>query len=209
MFPILLNMHGRLGVVVGGGPVGRRKARALLDAGAAVRLVCREPQPADFAHANLEWRQADYHPDHLTGAALVFAAATSEANRRVVADARARGVWVNAADRPEDGDFALPAVLRRGEFVVAVATGGAGPAFARAVRDSLEPLFDDAFGDWVALLAELRPEVLAAVPDPAVRRELLARLGQREWIERLRRDGPDAVRAAVRAEVAAARGDPI
>src|SRR5947199_174915 len=76
MFPVMLNLRGRLGVVIGGGPVGRRKANALLDAGSTVRLVCLAP-PALPLRACLEWRTEPYRPDHLDGAALVFAAACS------------------------------------------------------------------------------------------------------------------------------------
>ena len=56
-------------------------------------------------------------------------------------EARGRGVPVNVADRPADGDFALPSTLRRGGLQVAVSTGGASPTLARRVRDSLEELF--------------------------------------------------------------------
>ena len=45
------------------------------------------------------------------------------------------------ADRPADGDFALPSVLRRGGLQVAVSTGGASPTLARRVRDGLEASF--------------------------------------------------------------------
>jgi siroheme synthase-like protein len=198
MFPLLLNLTGRLCVVIGGGSVGQRKASALLAAGARVRLVCLEPPSESMTDARLEWLQEAYEPRHLDDACLIFAAATPEVNTRVVQDAHARGLWVNRADEPDEGDFILPAVLRRGDVTVAVGTGGASPSLAQTIRDHLEPQFDDALTAWAALLAELRPEVLRRVADSERRRELFAALGQWEWLEHLRREGVDATRSAMR-----------
>jgi siroheme synthase-like protein len=201
MFPLVLDLTARLALVVGGGPVGRRKARALRAAGARVRLVCLEERPAEEADLALEWRTEPYQPVHLEGAVLALAAGPPEVNARVVADARARGVWVNAASGPVAGDVLLPAVVRRGDFVLAVSTAGAAPGLARAVRRRLEQEFDEAFGTWVALLAELRPLVRQRVADPSRRRALFERLCQWEWLDRLRAEGLAPIREALRAEV--------
>lgn len=195
MFPVCLDLSGRLVVVIGGGPVGLRKAEAALRAGALVRLVCLEPRPSNLTDPRLSWIVAPYEPEHLEGAALVFAAGPPEISARVCADARQRGTWVNAASGPEPGDFHLPATIRRGELLVAVSTGGAAPGLARQVRDRLAEHLDDALTDWIALLAELRPLIRERVPQEEARRALFAELAGWGWLDRVRSQGSEAVRA--------------
>lgn len=202
--PLFLNPAGRLCLVVGGGPVGLRKARAVLDAGAAVRLVCREPPPAQLPD-RLTWLTQEYRPDHLDGVSLAFAAATPIVNRRVVADARARRVWVNSATEPEAGDFVLPAVARKGRVELVVGSGGASPAAAAHIRDLLAGQLDDAVAAWLDLLADLRDEVRARVPE-ARRATLLRRLADPEWLHLIRQEGPEAVGRAMRELVATEAG---
>jgi precorrin-2 dehydrogenase/sirohydrochlorin ferrochelatase len=201
MYPLFLNMRNRLAVVVGGGEVGRRKARALFDAGARVRLICLEPSTADGTTGRLEWLVEPYRDAHLDGASLAIAAATPAVNRAVIADAKRRGVWVNAAGEPEASDFVLPAMIRHGDFVLAVGTGGAAPNLAQRVREQLELAFDKAFGDWVDLLSELRPRVRDNFPDPARRAAVYQALCDWAWLEQIRESGIDAVRLEMYASI--------
>jgi precorrin-2 dehydrogenase/sirohydrochlorin ferrochelatase len=210
MFPVFLKLNGRRVVVVGGGSVGRRKALAALAAGAAVRVIDPAPRPADLTDPRLEWLPQPYRPDHLAGAALVFAAATPAVNASVVADATARGIWVNTASDPAAGDFTLPASFAVGGLAVAVGTGGAAPALARRVRDRLTGQFDPAYADWVAVLGRVRALVLDAIGDEPTRRDWLDRFADWPWLERIRRDGPEAAFAAMAEEVRrAAPPDPV
>jgi precorrin-2 dehydrogenase/sirohydrochlorin ferrochelatase len=139
-----------------------------------------------------------YRIEHLDGASLVFAAATPEVNAHVVADARARRIWVNSADDPESGDFFTPAIVRRGELVIAVGTGGAAPGAARLVRDMLDSQFDEAWAIWLEIQRELRPIILQTVGDRDRRRALFDRLADSMWLPQIRVQGRDAVRAAMR-----------
>jgi siroheme synthase-like protein len=208
MFPLFLDLRDCLCLVVGGGAVGRRKGLALLDAGARVRLVCPEAPSGEPAHARLERLVEPYRPAHLDGVRLAVAAATAEVNRQVVSDARSRGIWVNSATDPDRGDVFFPATLTRGDLTLAVSTGGHAPALARQIRDRLAEQFDDTFALWLALLAELRPLIRERVPARR-RRVLLEQLCDWGWLERLRREGVEVVRAAMYAAVEAlAQGPP-
>jgi precorrin-2 dehydrogenase/sirohydrochlorin ferrochelatase len=194
MFGVFLELRGKRVVVIGGGPVGRRKARAAMAAGARVLVVSLDETPRDL-EVGIEWAQEPYRPEHLDGTALVFAATNSPTlNAEIANDARVRGIWVNLADAPSEGDFHVPALLRHGDFVIAVSTGGAAPSVAATVRDRLAQEYDAAWGEWVALLAEMRQECKGSPQ----KRELLTKLADVNWVERIRSEGMEAVRVAMR-----------
>lgn len=194
-YPIELDLTGRLAVVVGLGAVGLRKASRLVEAGA--RVVGVDPG-AIKAGPGVEWRAEPYQAGHLAGASLAFGAAPAEVNRRVVADARGLGIWVNSASEPGSGDFALPATWREGPLTLTVSTSGASPALASALRDRAAAALGPAAGGLAALLAELRPEVLARVADPGDRRRALAEAADPRWLDLYLAEGAGAARRALR-----------
>ena len=171
-YPVFLDLADRPCLVVGGGPVAERKVESLLAVGARVTVVSPTMTArlgAWCGEGRIEHRARAYRADDLAGAQLAFVA-TDEAGvtEAVAADGRGRGVWVNAADEPARCDFILPAVIRRGPLVVAVSTGGASPAAARAIREELEGYLGERHATLVELAAEaragLRAESLTASP---------------------------------------------
>ena len=152
LYPIFLNLDGKRCVVVGGGAVANRKARKLLQARAEVVAISPEVKP-ELESVATEVRRRPYREGDLEGASLVFAATNlREVNAAVAREARGRGIPVNVADEPSEGDFALPSVLRRGQLQVAVSTGGASPTLARRVRYELESAFGS---EWAGVVEEL------------------------------------------------------
>jgi siroheme synthase-like protein len=141
-YPVFLDLADRPCVVVGGGPVAEGKVAGLLAAGARVTVVSptvTAPLAGWAAEGRVTHRARAYRAEDLDGQQVAFVATDDAAvTRAVAAEGRARGIWVNAADEPARCDFILPAVIRRGRLVVAVSTGGASPAAARAIREELE-----------------------------------------------------------------------
>jgi cobalt-precorrin 5A hydrolase / precorrin-3B C17-methyltransferase len=137
-------------LVVGGGVVAERKVRGLLAAGAAVRLISPDMTPtlrAWAAAGRIVWEQRAYQPGDVQrgGWVLVFAATSERAvNQQVAHESEQAGLLCNSADAPAEGNFHVPASYRGNGLVVAVSTGGASPARAAQVRDSIaEWLHDD------------------------------------------------------------------
>ena len=164
-YPVLLDLAGRRCVMVGGGIIAGRRVDGLLTAGARVTVISprlTRTLAALAAEGRIDHEAREYRDGDLDGADLAFVATDAgEVNAAVARDARARGIWINAADDPARCTFILPALVRRGDLTVAVATGGSSPALARAIREELETYLTDDYATLAAIAAEARREVRA------------------------------------------------
>jgi siroheme synthase-like protein len=165
-YPVLLDLAGRRCVMVGGGIVAQRRVEGLLAAGARVTVISprlTRALAALTAEGRFDHEAREYREGDLTGADLAFVATDSgEVNAAAAREAGERGVWINAADDPARCTFILPALVRRGDLTVAVATGGSSPALARAIREELETYLTDDYATLASIAAEARREVRAA-----------------------------------------------
>jgi len=203
LYPVFLDLSGRMVVVVGGGAVATDRTARLAACGARVRLVSPEVLPA-LGEMVSDGRIAEHHArgyedGDLDGAVLVIAATDdADVNRRVRDDARAMGAEVNVADDPAGSTAVIPAVVRQGDLALAITTGGASPVLARRIREDLQQHFGPGWAGLIDLLAETRDELIATYPDIAGRRAAVEALLDAGIIEQVAADGPDACRARVR-----------
>jgi siroheme synthase-like protein len=163
-FPIALHGERVTAVIVGGGAVGTRKALALADAGAQVRVVSpsvsRELEDAERA-GRVKIDRESYRASRLDGATLVVAATDDRAiNATIAVDARSRGILVNLADSPDEGNFHTMALHRSGDVTIAVSAGGVPGAAAR-IRDAIAERFDQRYEHAISALRGLRARLLA------------------------------------------------
>jgi precorrin-2 dehydrogenase/sirohydrochlorin ferrochelatase len=176
-YPILLQLKDRLCVVIGGGPVAIRKARGLREAGARVRLVASELAVPAGELADVEVVIRPFRAGDLLGAFVAFAATDDRlVNAAVVREARQRGVLVGVVDVPDEGDFTLPALLRRGNLTVSVATAGDSPALAVLLRDRLADQLGPEWATVLEIAAALRQKRLTLQGKTEYNQPILRRL---------------------------------
>ncbi|QZX98414.1 precorrin-2 dehydrogenase/sirohydrochlorin ferrochelatase family protein [Halobaculum rubrum] len=177
MIPLLHDFGGETVLVVGGGPVGARKARSFAR---EARTVVVSPAFADRDFGDAEMVRASPAAEEVAdwvdrvSPALVVAATNDDAvNEAAERAAREAGALVNRADRSggrDAGSVVVPATVRDGSVVAAVATGGAAPALSKELRRRLESEIEGA-GPMADLLAEIRADLKAADVPPTDRRE--------------------------------------
>jgi uroporphyrin-III C-methyltransferase/precorrin-2 dehydrogenase/sirohydrochlorin ferrochelatase len=148
--PIFLRLAGRPVILLGDGEMAAAKRRLLERAGA---VVVAEDGDAQLAIVAIE--------DETEALATI-------------ARLGARGVLVNAVDRPDVCDFTLPAIIDRDPVLVAIGTDGASAGLAAALRQRLETLLPARLGKLALALQAARAELRKRWPDPAERRRMLA-----------------------------------
>src|SRR4029077_16016353 len=108
-------------------------------------------------------RERAFAATDLDGAWLAFTATDDPSVNAAVADAAAdRRIWVNSADDPANCSFTLMSVIRRGDLVVTIGTGGRSPALAAQLRRRLEEEIGPEYETLLDLLAEAREALRGA-----------------------------------------------
>jgi siroheme synthase-like protein len=181
-YPLFFRLAGKLCVVVGGGRVAERKARALLAAGARVRLISPKNTiglSGLHRQGRIELVARQYREGDLEGAALVFAATDNgEVNRQVQEESRRLAVPLNAADSPEMCDFIVPSLIRKGPVLIAISTSGLLPLLSKKLRAEITKNLTPRYTAYARRVGAFRKYLLQNVDNIRLRREIMKRVSR-------------------------------
>lgn len=179
-YPVCLDIKDRRCLVVGGGQVGTRKVRTLLDCGARVSVV--SPKATETltelaARGQIALSLRDYRSDDQNGAFLVIGATNDASlNQRIHEDAETAGRLCNIADQPQRCNFIVPSVIQQGDLQLTISTSGKSPAFARHLRRQLQAQFGPEYGLFLELMGAIRQRLLAQAHAPEAHKQVFERL---------------------------------
>ena len=196
-FPVFLDLKNRKCVVVGGGRVAERKIQNLRKAGATVTVVSPRLTPALERlkeTKGIEHRRRAYKTGDLKAAFLAVAATDHRpTNEKVFREASARRIPVNAVDDPVHCTFIVPAVISRGDILIAISTGGRSPALAKALRKKLEREVGGEYASLLKLIGAVRKSILPLGWGPMKNQKIYRRLLQEDVLDLLRRGNHKAL----------------
>lgn len=171
-YPVFLDLKGKRCVIFGGGALAESKIAKLRDSGAKITVVSPQVTPGIEAAAQqgeLDWQAREYQGGDLAGAFLGIAATNVRSvNQLIYQEAEDLSVLLNVVDEPSQCTFIAPSIVNRGPVTVAISTGGASPALARKLRESIGAGQALEWADLAGVLSKARKHVKkqGAVIDP-------------------------------------------
>jgi precorrin-2 dehydrogenase/sirohydrochlorin ferrochelatase len=189
-YPINLDVQNRECLVVGGGGVGERKVKTLLECGALVTVVTTDATQALQTLASergISLKTREYEPSDMEGKFLVIGATDNEeVNETISKDAAERGLLCNIADRPAACNFVLPAIARQGDLLIAISTSNKSPAVARRIRQNLEKEFGPEYALLLNLMGAIRHKLLSESKSPEAHKKVFEQLLDDGLLEMIR-----------------------
>ncbi|MFC0239590.1 siroheme synthase CysG [Rhodopseudomonas telluris] len=179
--PVFLDLAAGPVILVGAGEMARAKLRLLLSAGATIRWYAVDGDRdlsglSEADRARISFADGDPLEADLGGAIALLCAGAGDLAAPLAARAREVGVPVNVMDELSHSTFIFPAIVDRGDVVVAVGTGGSSPVVARRVREMIEKVLPARIGDLAGLIGRWRHPMKARLPEFALRRRFWERV---------------------------------
>ena len=159
-YPVFLNLTGRRCVVIGGGQIAEGKITTLIDSEAKITVISPDATQCirDAAdRAVIEFQERKYKNGDLQDSFLAIAATNDRVvNQEIFEEAEKLGVLLNVVDDPPRCSFIAPSIVKRGPVTLAISTGGASPALARKLRETLTDSRHLQWADAASVLSNAR-----------------------------------------------------
>ena len=177
--PLMIDLHEKEIVIFGGGEVSERKA-SLFCEHAKVKVVSRE-FTSGLARFHKEGKielikvkdiGENEIASFLNNAFIVIPATNDPVfNEKISKIAQDHGKFINRVD--DIGDIIVPSVIRRGDIVIGISTGGQSPALSKYIRQKIEEVITPEFADMSRLQNEIRDKLKSMVDDQKERKDIL------------------------------------
>ena len=177
LFPFYQNIEDKTFLVVGGGAVAKEKLEKLRLFTDRIIVVARETDltiEEGLAGGITALDIRPFEAEDLKRADYVIGATDDRVlNRQIYDRCQEKGIPVNVVDDPELCTFIFPSLVKRGDLVVGITTGGKSPAFGQIVRRRLEAELPDNTEQIIDDLYAYKQKLKETVPEQKERAKLV------------------------------------
>ncbi|MFX0162123.1 MAG: bifunctional precorrin-2 dehydrogenase/sirohydrochlorin ferrochelatase [Candidatus Hodarchaeota archaeon] len=186
-FPLFIDLTNKCVVIFGGGKVGTRKVKQLVDKCKVLDVVSESFSDTikKFAgEGKLRMISAKLKTldegeiSRLIGDAFLLIIATNdlELNEVIHKVGSSKGVLINRVDGRAEGDVIFPAIFEKGSITVAVATGGKSPLMSAYLKRKISEIVREKERMMVEIQAYARKIIKLRMAEERERKALLERI---------------------------------
>lgn len=166
LFPVFFRLDKLQLLIIGGGAVGLEKVEAIFknSDNANVTLVAPEIRDEIKAlskkYSNLKLVYKPYDSQDLEGKDLIIVATNiATLNSQVYLEAKEKKIICNVADTPDNCDFYMCSVVKKGDLKIGISTNGKSPTFAKRMRELLDEVLPDSINTILDNLTKIREKL--------------------------------------------------
>lgn len=178
LYPINIKLEDLEITIIGGGDVAYRKCKNFLDFGKKVKVVSKEF--IDKFHkldGDVDLIEDIYKEEYIKSSFIVVAATNDrKINEEIGIYCRNCGKLINVVDNIELCNYTVPSVIRRGDLLLSISTGGKSPSLSSKIKKELEEKYDDSYEEYITLLGKCRSNIIKDYDDPKERKRILNQL---------------------------------
>lgn len=188
-YPAMLRLKGKKVVIIGGGFIAERKLISLLHAEANITVIApdvTERIASLYSSGNIEWKVKSFQNEDIVDAFLIIAATNKPETNQFIYQAADEHQLINIVNDPDNSNFIVPSVFRRGRLTIAISTSGASPGLAKKLKKEIAEQYDEGFGEYIEFLHQCRTRVQQEIDDPLLRKQILTYLLEDNFLEMTR-----------------------
>ena len=179
-FPFFVDIEKQNCLIVGGGIVALRKVEVLLPYDPDISVIAPEfaPELRELAETSaIRLEERAFSMEDLTGRDFVVAATDDQVlNQHISLTCKKERIPVNVVDVKEECSFIFPSIVRDGDIVIGISSGGKSPAVTQYLKKQIREVIPDGSGLLVKQLGEYRDFVKKRVEDVNQRSVIFKRM---------------------------------
>ena len=172
-----MDIGGEPALIAGGGTIALRKIQKLLPFGPELTVVAPEICGEIRAIPGLRLKERKFVPGDEKNMKFVIAATDDRTVNRLIHDCCvSASIPVNTVDDAELCTFIFPALVEKGRLTLGISTSGSSPAAAVYLKNKINGLIPDNFGEILDFLDIKRKEFKKLIPEEKKRQAAMKEL---------------------------------
>lgn len=172
-FPMFVDISQKKCLIVGGGKVALRKAKAMSYFDAAVYVIAANIIQEIKDIKAITWYEKEIQLEDIDSYDIVIAATDNKMlNHSIYTVCKEKKIPINSVDNIENCTFIFPAYIKQKDVVAAFSSGGKCPVVSQYLKEEMEKIMPCCIGDIAGYIGDIREDIKNRAITEPIKKEI-------------------------------------